>query len=210
MTRPSVELSHDAAPAVRSAPRLAVGFRAVGVLALAAVCVAVAVTVFTPRGTSRSVAAAPTSAVTAAPADGDALFVHVTGAVSHPGLYEVSDGARVLDVIAAAGGFAPEAERDGVNLARKVSDGEQVHVPAIGEVIVPDTPGQAAPPGGKVNLNTASEAELETLPRVGPATAARIVKWRESNGPFRSVDELLEVTGIGEKTLDGFRDAVTV
>ena len=177
-------------------------------LALAALAAAVVVTVVTPRGESRTFPVASSSVVTPAPDPVATLLVHVTGCVARPGLYELNEGARVLDAVSAAGGFTPQAERSGVNLARKVADGEQLHIPAVGEVA--PSPAGAPSAGGVLNLNTASEAELESLPRVGPAMAARIVAWREKNGPFRSVDELLEVSGIGEKTLDGLRGSVTV
>jgi len=138
------------------------------------------------------------------------VVVHVLGAVGAPGLYRLVEGARVVDAIAAAGGFTPEAERSGLNLARVLSDAEQLVVPVLGAVPPPGS----APPGlasdGRVNLNTADRDALETLPRVGPAMAERIIDWRERNGPFRAPDDLMQVAGIGEKTFDAIRDLVTV
>lgn len=135
------------------------------------------------------------------------VFVHVSGAVTRPGLYVLADGARVVDAVSAAGGFADGAAADAVNLARGVGDGEQLHVPRQGEEPEP----AARPSGdGRVNLNTADEALLDTLPRIGPALAARIVQWREANGRFTSVDDLLAVSGIGDKMLETLRDLVTV
>ncbi len=144
-----------------------------------------------------------------------AVYVHVYGAVVHPGLYRLDEGARVVDVIAAAGGLTPEADRTAVNLARRLTDGEQLRLPAVGEAPGSGTVGASgAPPGiasdGRVNLNTADVAALDTLPRIGPALAQRIVQWREDNGAFTSVDDLLSVPGIGDKMLDGLRDLVTV
>jgi competence protein ComEA len=163
-------------------------------------------------------------------AAGAIIFVHVLGAVRRSGLFELREGARVMDAVAAAGGLTETADPAGVNLARRVADGEQLYVPALGEA----QPG--APPGdtqggtaggtggagggaagggpavvaGKVNLNSATTADLEDLPRIGPAMAQRIIDYREANGRFTSVDELRNVTGIGEKTFDGLKDLVTV
>lgn len=145
-------------------------------------------------------ATAPTGAV---------VYVHVLGQVERPGVYQLRDGDRVVDAIAAAGGFTAAADQQGVNLARFLSDGEQLLVPAPGAVPTA-VPAPGEPAGGRINLNTASGAELETLPRVGPAMAERIIAWRDENGPFTSVDDLLGVTGIGDKTFEALRDLVTV
>lgn len=161
------------------------------------------------------------------PGRGGTVFVHVLGQVVVPGLYEVAADARLVDVVAAAGGFTPEADQGGVNLARTLTDGEQVRVPAMGEVVAPPPGGAggaagggaagggasgaggAGSPGGLVPLGTATAEQLETLPGVGPATSAAILTWRDENGGFRSVDDLLEVPGIGEKTLEKLRPLVT-
>jgi len=134
-----------------------------------------------------------------------ALFVHVTGAVARPGLFELAEGARVIDAIAAAGGFTETANRDELNLARLLTDGEQFAVPEVGEESV-DT----AASDSRVNLNTADAAALDTLPRIGPAMAARILTWRESNGPFVTIDDLRNVAGIGDATFEGLRELITV
>lgn len=167
-------------------------------------------------------------AVAGGAADADAatpIFVHVVGAVHRAGVVELVSGARVRDAIEAAGGASDEAVLAGVNLARLVADGEQLLVPdeetveagaatepAAGAAAGGAQPGGTQPDAGKslVNLNTADATLLETLPRVGPALAGRIIDWRDANGGFASVDQLLEVTGIGAKTLAGFRDRVTV
>lgn len=149
------------------------------------------------------------------------VLVHVAGAVVNPGVVELVEGARVLDALARAGGAADDAELSAVNLARVVVDGEQIVVPRVGEVpaATSGAPGSGGATGGGagggagaglVNLNVADAAALQTLPGVGPALAARIIAWRDENGPFRSVDELLAVSGIGDKTLEGFRELVTV
>lgn len=148
-------------------------------------------------------------------ATGGILFVHVLGAVRRPGLFELRDGARVIDVVAAAGGLAPTADPSGVNLARLVSDGEQLYIPRLGEAqpgAPPGAPGPGGGPGatgGKVNLNSAGVAELDTLPRIGPAMAQRIIDYREANGRFSSIEDLRNVTGIGEKTFDALKELIT-
>lgn len=138
------------------------------------------------------------------------LYVHVLGAVEKPGLYVLDLEARVVDAVAAAGGTTTDADLTAVNLARVVDDGEQIVVPVAGATS--DAPGGVAlPPGDdRVDLNTADQAALETLPRIGPALAERIIAWREENGRFASVDDLLAVPGIGEKLLAGVRDGVRV
>ncbi|HXH35433.1 MAG TPA: helix-hairpin-helix domain-containing protein [Plantibacter sp.] len=145
---------------------------------------------------------------------GNELYIHVLGAVAAPGLYRVPDGSRAFDAIAAAGGMSPDADPAGVNLARFVSDGEQLFVPLTGEPVAgadaSGSPGQAADGAQLVNLNTATAAELASLPRIGEALAARIIAWRDANGRFTAVDDLSAVEGIGAKTLDGLRDSATV
>ena len=181
-----------------------------------------------PGGPDGDEAGAAATGATAGSGTAGSLFVHVHGHVARPGLYEVPAGARVVDVVAAAGGFAPGADEAGVNLARPVVDGEQLRVPAVGEVV--DGGGGAgatggggggggaggasgsgaAAGGGLVDLNRADATGLQALPGVGPATSAAIIEWREGSGGFRSVDDLLEVPGIGEKTLETLRPLVTV
>ena len=141
------------------------------------------------------------------------LLVHLVGAVATPGLYELRAGDRVVDAVAAAGGFTPDADQARLNLAGPVSDGEQIFVPRVGEAR-PVAEGSGVPgvagPSSPVNLNTADEGALDALPGVGPATAKNILDWREANGRFTAVEDLLSVTGIGEKTLAELRDLVTV
>ncbi|WP_104169675.1 helix-hairpin-helix domain-containing protein [Cryobacterium sp. M23] len=157
----------------------------------------------------------------AASASGALIFVHVLGAVRRPGLFELSTGARVMDAVAAAGGLTETADPAGTNLARKLSDGEQLYLPQLGEVPAGPPPGSGASLGGAsdqggggpavlVNLNTASLAHLDTLPRIGPAMAQRILDFRDANGPFAAVEDLRNVTGIGEKTFEGLRALITV
>lgn len=206
--------SSKAAPA-----RVRVAVGAAILIAVAVVVVAVIVTA------SRAAPTAAPASVTVAsglsepdvrpsPGRTTPLFVHVLGAVARPGLYQLHPGARVVDAVGAAGGLTADAEPAGVNLARPVADGEQLVVPRIGEAppAPPGAPAAGAQParGGKVNLNTASQQELETLPRVGPALAQRILAWRGQNGRFATVDDLKNVTGIGQKTFEQLRDLVAV
>lgn len=145
------------------------------------------------------------------------LYVHVLGEVVHPGLYILEPDARLVDALAAAGGTRDTADLQAVNLARPLSDGEQIVVPEIGAA-TPNGGGAGGGGGGagegsadgKIDLNSAEQAALETLPRIGPALAQRILEWREENGRFRSVDDLLAVPGIGDKLLAGVREKVRV
>jgi competence protein ComEA len=137
------------------------------------------------------------------------LLVHVLGAVVRPGIVELGPGARVVDAVGAAGGLTAEADPAGVNLARALVDGEQLVVPVVGAV--PAASPDAAPAGdGRVSLNRADAAELDALPRIGPALAQRIIDWREANGPFTDVAQLLDVAGIGDAVYSGLVDLVTL
>lgn len=155
----------------------------------------------------------PSTVAVAQTSPATSVLVHVAGAVVRPGVYELPAGARVADAIAAAGGAAADGDPDLVNLAAPVVDGQRLSVPRIGDTVAPD-PGPAstasAAPAGPIDVNSAGPAELETLPGIGPATAAAIVRHREQNGPFPSVDALLDVPGIGPAKLDAFRSLVTV
>jgi len=145
------------------------------------------------------------------------VVIHVAGAVSAPGVYELPDGARVNDALKAAGGALGSAAVDTLNLARILTDGEQVYVPTQDEIAEgaagPGMSAAAAPSSGAagvVNLNTASVAELDALPGIGPSTAQKIVDDRAANGPFGTVDDLMRVSGIGAAKLDSLREYVTV
>jgi len=140
--------------------------------------------------------------------------VHVAGAVRRTGVYRLPDGSRVQDAVRRAGGATPDANLDGINLAAKVADGQQIVVPA--ETPVAPTGGAApaggsageTPPAGPVGLNAATLEQLQTLDGVGPATAEKIVAWRTEHGGFRSVDDLGQVPGIGPKRLAALREHV--
>ncbi|NHT17501.1 ComEA family DNA-binding protein [Cellulomonas sp. IC4_254] len=155
-----------------------------------------------------------------APAEETTVWVHVVGRVAAPGVVALPAGSRVGDAVGAAGGPLPDADLAALNLAAVVQDGAQVRVPAPGEEpVVADAAdgtaassggGAAGPAGGGVDVNTAPSTELQTLPGIGPVLAERIVAWREANGPFGSVDALLDVSGIGPAVLGQIRELVRV
>lgn len=138
------------------------------------------------------------------------LLVHVLGAVARPGIVELAPGARVVDAVGAAGGLTADADAGGVNLARALVDGEQLVVPVVGAAPPAAADGASAAEDGRVSLNQADAAELDTLPRIGPALAQRIIDWREANGPFTDVAQLHDVAGIGDAVYSGLVDLVTL
>lgn len=222
------ELPQRPVPARRAAQRLVdwlqwVGWARVAVTSLAVLAVvAAAYWLVAPPGPTTESMLPFASAVTSTPSTGTraatavgggassqgAVVVHVAGAVQRSGVYRLNDGDRVVDAVAAAGGMAANAEPDAINLAARLVDGQRVYVPKVGEA-VPQV-GDAGAPSGPLDLNTASEEQLDDLPGVGPATAAAIVAHRETNGPFGSVDDLGDVRGIGPAKLDSLRPLVTV
>jgi competence protein ComEA len=150
--------------------------------------------------------------------EGGVVLVHVAGAVRRPGLYELPAGARVADAIDTAGGPRRNADLDTVNLAQVVSDAMKVEIPTRGQAVsAPPAPG-ATPglavggtaPAGVVSLNSADLGALETIPGIGPVKAAAILQYRDEVGGFSSVEELLDVTGIGPATLESIRPYVTL
>lgn len=135
------------------------------------------------------------------------IFVHLVGEVSKPGIYELDSGARVMDAIFAASGFTKNAEQSSINLARELTDGEQVVVLKVGEFTPISTQSSAT---ATISLNRASAAELESLPGVGPALAGRIVDWRDANGGFKKKEDLLNISGIGQKLFAGIKNQVVL
>lgn len=148
------------------------------------------------------------------------VYVDVDGAVVRPGVYRLKDGARVSQAIDAAGGLAAEADVTGLNRASKITDGQKIYVPTVGEQqaaaavggaesSAATTPG-AGSSSGLVNINTASAAELQTLSGIGPSMAQSIIDERTQNGAFASVDDLMRVSGIGEKKFAKIKDCICV
>jgi competence protein ComEA len=174
----------------------------------------------TPTSSAEEVAAAlprATTASSSAPAAdaGSELVVHAAGAVAQAGVYRLSAGARVADVLDAAGGPTPDADLDQLNLAATVADGDRVYVPRRGEAPpVALSPGAGAGAGSAagqpVNLNSATAEQLDALVGIGPATARAILDWRQQHGRFRRVDDLLNVRGIGPAKLDALRSQLRV
>jgi competence protein ComEA len=150
-------------------------------------------------------AAAPTGP---APPPELRLFVHVVGAVRHPGLYRLAEGSRVADALARAGGSTRKAQLELVNLAAPIADGEQIVVPRRSVAGAAAPGGAATAPTGPVHLNTATLEQLDSLPGVGPVTAQKILDYRQKHGAFGSVDELDAIPGIGPARLDELRDLV--
>ena len=137
------------------------------------------------------------------------VVVHVAGMVNAPGVYELKAGSRVKDAVEAAGGAVEGADLDSLNLAALVSDGEKIYVARPGEAAPEDQSGGTGPVG-KVNINSASQAQLEELPGVGPVLATRIVEHRQKKGRFTSIRQLMEVEGIGQKKYESLKDLVSV
>jgi competence protein ComEA len=134
----------------------------------------------------------------AAPDEPCELTVYVAGAVRHPGVVRLEEGSRVVEAIEEAGGPLPDADLESLNLAQQVQDGQKITVPGQGQS-VGEVEAVTAGAGGKVSINQASARELEELPGIGPTLAGRIIAYREKTGGFKSIEELRQVSGIGEK-----------
>ena len=150
-------------------------------------------------------------------ADDPRVVVDVSGAVASPRVVELAEGSRVEDAIAAAGGLADDADTASLNRAAKLADGQKVHVPREGEAAQPAASAPAADAAGgpadgtsPVNINTAGAEELDSLPGVGPSTASAIIEDREANGPFASIEDIMRVSGIGEKKFEKLKSSICV
>ena len=185
-----------------------------GALALAAVALvalALAGRRLAAAGAPRESRPAPAALQRATPAPTAKVVVHVVGAVLRPGLYRLRDGSRVADAVARAGGATRLADLAGVNLAAPVADGSQIVVPA--SIAGGGASSSVAPSVGvspaKVSLASATMEQLDALPGIGPVTAQKILDWRLSHGPFRSVEDLDAIPGIGPARVEQLRDLVT-
>lgn len=150
-------------------------------------------------------------------ANASTLFVHIAGSVKNPGLYELPQGSRVSDAVTAAGGMSKDANTSSVNLARQLTDGEQIIVGSTEDAKTVLENGSSHSSNsnegatkGKININTASTEELMSLDGVGEATADKIIAYRQENGSFSRIEEIKEVSGIGEKKFEAMKDAITV
>jgi competence protein ComEA len=157
---------------------------------------------------------APTSTLSPTATPGP-IRVYVSGAVRRPAVYELPRGSIIRDAVEAAGGAAPDADLDAINLALELQDQQHVHLPREGEVdpppLISGGPSRAGQSVGLlVDINTAPAEELETLPGVGEVTARRIIEYRQANGPFQTVEDIQNVSGIGPKTFQGFQGMITV
>jgi competence protein ComEA len=139
------------------------------------------------------------------------IRVYVSGAVAQANVYSLPAGTIARDAIDAAGGVTADADLNRINLALPLEDGTHVHVPSIGDAptLEPGAVPTATPPW-PVNINTASQADLETLPGIGPATAEKIIAYRETYGPFNTIEEIQDVSGIGPATFEDIREIIVV
>lgn len=171
--------------------------------------------------TSRAETSQPKTVTSASKSESDKIFVDIKGAVRKEGVYELTSGSRVTDVVKLAGGFTDDADKKSVNLAEKVADEAVIYVARVGEEVTPaSAPSQAknTPASGaqqdadsaQINLNTATLEELQTISGIGAKRAQDIIDYRDNNGGFSSVDDLKNVSGIGEKTLEKLKAEVTV
>ncbi len=149
-------------------------------------------------------------AVAGGPSQAAVVLVHVAGAVKKPGLYELAEGARVADAIEAAGGARPSADLHALNLAQAVVDGTRIEVPSKGGSSPQQPPSATATSPAMVSLNMATQAELETIPGVGPVTAQAILSHRDEIGGFTDLAQLLDVDGIGPATFESISAYVTL
>ncbi|HZK43855.1 MAG TPA: helix-hairpin-helix domain-containing protein [Syntrophomonadaceae bacterium] len=138
------------------------------------------------------------------------VVVFVSGAVVKPGIYTLSEGARLYEAIDEAGGLLPEAEIKQIPMARIIEDEETIYIPIIGEEEENPTPSGSGISSNKVNINKADASELATLSGIGPALSQRIIDHRNSNGPFKDISEIQNVSGIGEKKYEALKDSISV
>lgn len=151
--------------------------------------------------------------------DEEEIIVHITGAVNNPGIVRTKEGARIADIIELAGGELESADTSEINLAYKVQDGEKIYIPTKGEnkenliyitTEAGNNPISKSEDNKKVNINTASQEELDTLQGIGPSTATKIIEYREKNGKFKTIEEIKNVTGIGDSKFEAIKENISV
>jgi competence protein ComEA len=142
------------------------------------------------------------------------IKAYICGEVVKPGVYTVNEGDRVITLVDMAGGFKSTADQYGVNLSMKIKDEDFIKIPSkqetAAQIIISGTAAPNTLSNGKININTADKTQLESLPRIGEAIAQRIIDYRNKNGQFKKIEEITNVSGIGQKTFDGFKDKITV
>lgn len=155
------------------------------------------------------------------PEEKNKIFLHITGEVNMPGIIEIDEGARLADVIEAAGGFTENADINKVNLAYLVKDGQKINIPNVNSVdtnsyitenigeniIIEDITSSST---NLVNINTATQTELETLTGIGPSTALKIIKYRKENGKFKTIEDIKNVSGVGDSKFEAIKDEICV
>lgn len=171
------------------------------------------------EATDQSLTGESPSSTTLAASSESVVIIHIDGAVQAPGVYELKEGARTNDAVAKAGGLTEQADTSTVNLAAKLTDGQKIHIPTHEEAEASassstasgvDTSNNSSLGTSLVNINSATAEELDTLPGVGPSTAATIIQDRETSGPFYSIEDLMRVDGIGEKKFAKLKDYICV
>ena len=144
------------------------------------------------------------------------IVVHITGSIQNPGIVTIPEGSRIIDVISSAGGVTPDADFSKINLAYIVSDAQKIYIPSVNDNFnesnyISDLPGENVleDSSTSININTASQSELETLPGVGPSTALKIIDYRSKNGNFKKIEDIMNVPGIGESKFNNLKDYIT-
>lgn len=147
------------------------------------------------------------------------IIVHITGCVKNPGIVTIPEGSRIIDVISSAGGSTSDADFSKINLAYIVSDAQKIYIPSVNDTLnelnyISNSPGENVIEGKEtlstININTASQSELETLPGIGPSTALKIINYRDTNGKFKKIEDIMNVPGIGESKFDSLKEYISI
>lgn len=179
---------------------------AIGLCALIVIIAAVAIFNYINNSNSVKIENSEASADNAITSQ---IQVHVAGEVNKPGVYKLDEGSRIMDAVNAAGGFTDKADKNSLNLAKVLEDGEQIMINSTDSASQNTTQGSANN-NGKININTADLSQLQTLNGVGPSTAQKIIDYRNANGKFKAIEDIKKVSGIGDKTYEKFKDQICV